>query len=406
MESLFKNLQENLATTIKDTIEKESKEMRKKISLILEEKIPKIEQEVSNVKLTTNINSDEIARIDKANEEIKADNEAAKEKVDDLVLKVEHQSKIIMNQNKRIAEIENIIDTMSEQRNDSTDVTIARKDDKIPNERQVLPAVQPVVRQPENDQNTRQLRMDLARARRCVGISPITKEDLLLFCSDTPVKDVKDDELFHGDSHGNTRKKAAEDYLENWLCFNHNDITIENTKMAKDPTTKIMWIQTTEANVNKIYRKAASVKNNKVRLHTFFPSQVWERKVKLNTLCMEEKGRDRNFKFIIKPGVSDLELLTKKKGEMTWLKTNLNALGELPPIKTKATFSETNTTPKMRITEAAKMKRKASVSPHNPKKKHQGYASPDHAFEDKEMPEDATASLEEEVKAAEAGDSF
>ena len=64
----------------------------------------------------------------------------------------------------------------------------------------------------------------------------------------------------------------------------------------------------------------------------FYPHQVWERKNTLQNLCFLEKQKNHNFKFMIKPGILNLELYTKQKGEQIWVKTNLKAYGNIPEI--------------------------------------------------------------------------
>ena len=83
MELLFQSLQENLKATIKESIGRESKEMQDKITTILEDKIPKIQHDVAGIKHVTNENKEEIERLDKENEALKADNEAANEGASD-----------------------------------------------------------------------------------------------------------------------------------------------------------------------------------------------------------------------------------------------------------------------------------------------------------------------------------
>ena len=71
--------------------------------------------------------------------------------------------------------------------------------------------------------------------------------------------------------------------------------------MAKDHTTGILWITLSEQDVNHIFRKAARVKNSKMKLHSFFPHQVWDQKVTLQNLCLLEKKKSPDFKFLKKP---------------------------------------------------------------------------------------------------------
>ena len=147
-------------------------------------------------------------------------------------------------------------------------------------------------------------------------------EDLQFF-NHLSVIDTKNEDLFYSDEHEPTRQDTAKDYLENWLLMKKNEVNIVSTKMAKDHTTGILWITLSEQDVNHIFRKAARVRNSKVKLHSFFPHQVWDRKVTLQNLCLLEKKKNPDFKFLIKPGVTDLELLTKQNGDPIWIKTHL-----------------------------------------------------------------------------------
>ena len=110
--------------------------------------------------------------------------------------------------------------------------------------------------------------------------------------------------------------KADQDYLVNWLCIKEGTIPIKECKMARDPTTKILWIEVGEGNVNKIFQKAAYYKNPKVRLHRFFPHCVWERKNSLQSnLNSYLQANPKSFKYMIKPSMYNVALHIKSKGE-------------------------------------------------------------------------------------------
>ena len=177
--------------------------------------------------------------------------------------------------------------------------------------------------------------------------------------------------------------------------------------MAKDPTTNILWLTMEESDVLKIFKRSGRVRNPKVKLHTFFPHQVWERKSTLQNLCLLEKQKNKDMKFMIKPGISDIELFIKEKEDPNWIKTNLKAFGNIPPIKYQFSPRE-QLVPKLRKSEtaaqvpSASSKRKAVTPIKNQVKKHQGYQSPEHAYED--VPEEVNEeekTLESEIKEAE-----
>ena len=102
---------------------------------------------------------------------------------------------------------------------------------------------------------------------------------------------------------------------------------------------------------------------------------------------------------MIKPGVTDIELFVKQKGDPNWIKTNLKAFGNIPPIKYQYNPKE-QLVPKLCQSEwaSASSKRKEITPIKNVSKKHQSYQSPEHAYEDvPESIEDTEKTLESEL---------
>ena len=91
----------------------------------------------------------------------------------------------------------------------------------------------------------------------------------------------------------------------------------------------------------------------------------------LQNLCLLEKKKNPDFKFLIKPGVTDLELLTKQNSDPIWIKTHVKAFGNIPDIKHKFTPKEV-LVPKLRQSESARIKRKAITPPRWPTKSTRG----------------------------------
>ena len=81
--------------------------------------------------------------------------------------------------------------------------------------------------------------------------------------------------------------------------------------MAKNPNSTILWLEVGVNNVNNIFRKAASVKNLKVKLHSFFPHWVWDCKVSLQHNLFQEQKTNNKLRYIIKPGIHNITLLTR-----------------------------------------------------------------------------------------------
>ena len=412
---------------------------------LLQERLPKLSKQLSNNSLKLANNEEEISILKDENTNIRFKVEGLLGEVKELTQRVNNQDKLIKNNSMQLSDVSESIDNFnkSDHSDKYSDVTLAaahtynaHKATPQPtptrsaqNPSQVAPAhlvlpppnpptprsanysqvasaylgpptkslhVQPPSQAtPVSDNNMEQLKIDMKKAKRTIGISPIKKDDLQ-FWMDTDLKQTKDDELYYDDNYNEVRKKAAIDYLSNWLLIKEQDIHILNTRMAKDHTTGILWLTMEEREVVKIFQKAGRVRNSKVKLHTFYPHQVWERKNTLQNLCFLEKQKNHNFKFMIKPGISDLELYTKQKGEHLWVKTNLKAYGNIPEIQFKSSQKEPMV-PKLRQSESAKMKRKAGTPNKVPAKKTKEYTSPNHAFdnEDLDQTEDVTTNVED-----------
>ena len=85
---------------------------------------------------------------------------------------------------------------------------------------------------PLNNQDLEQLKIDLKKARRTIGLLPIKKEDLL-FWINTDIKEVIEEELFYSDKYEETRQKAAMDYLNSWLLVRESEVNIKQSKRPK-----------------------------------------------------------------------------------------------------------------------------------------------------------------------------
>ena len=442
-----KNLEVTLANALNSSIREH---LSNTLDDLLQEKLPRISKELSNNTLLIANNDEEISFLKEENLGLRLKVEGLLGEVQELKHRVNNQDKLIKNNSLQLSDVSESIDNINKSdlsdKSKYSDVTLAlthtnnvQKVSTQPNPTpsEVTPAhiVLPEAHQPLHpnppltrsanysqvasahlgppkalhvqppqqdtivpDHNKDQLKINLKKARRTIGISPIKREDLNFWC-DTNVKDTKDEDIYYGDTHEETRRKAAVDYLSNWLLFKEDEIKIQSSKMAKDPTTNILWLTMEESDVIKIFKRSGRVKNPKVKLHTFFPHQVWERKTTLQNLCLLEKQSNKEMKFMIKPGVTDIELFVKQKGDPNWIKTNLKAFGNIPPIKYQFNPKE-QLVPKLRQSESASAssKRKAITPIKTVSKKHLCYKSPDHAFEDvPESIEDTEKTLESEL---------
>ena len=73
-----------------------------------------------------------------------------------------------------------------------------------------------------------------------------------------------------------------------------------------------------------------------MRLVTYIPPELWERKVALDQLLKLERVNQPNLRTQVRLGVEDLQLYTKFNGEPLWQATPATAYGELPAIGTRS----------------------------------------------------------------------
>ena len=167
--------------------------------------------------------------------------------------------------------------------------------------------------------------------------------------------------------------------------------------MAKNPESGILWLEVGVNNVNNIFRKATSVKNLKVKLHSFFPHCVWDHKVSLQHNLFQEQKTNNKLRYIIKPGIHDITLLTRQ-GSEPWQKTHIEQYGAVSPFKL---FSNPPFQPTLRRTERPKRK---EVTPIKVPSKRMGYQSPSDVFDNLQVEEievsvpETVTSVEESVQ--------
>ena len=78
------------------------------------------------------------------------------------------------------------------------------------------------------------------------------------------------------------RSEAANDFLYSKLSLRIGEVKILKTIMSINSYSAILWLTLSKQNdVNKIYKRAAQIKNKNIRLMTYFPSIVWPRKISL-----------------------------------------------------------------------------------------------------------------------------
>ena len=93
--------------------------------------------------------------------------------------------------------------------------------------------------------------------------------------------------------------------------------------MSANPESKIMWIQTSEMNVRRIFHRMKTLRNPIVQLVNYIPPELWNHMKVLEIQMKAAKNTNKNLRYIIKLGRTNLLLLTKVIGSSYWEEEDL-----------------------------------------------------------------------------------
>ena len=166
-------------------------------------------------------------------------------------------------------------------------------------------------------------------ARRRVGLFPININHIKRYI-DT-VGD-SDDVIYKHERFDMARRCAANEFLVKELGFKDKEVRIKDCKMANNPESSILWIETDIDQVKNIFMKAAITANRKISVMQYYPRILWERKKSLEKRMSVERVKDRKLRYQIRLGVDDIELLTKAENDKFYVKVDVETYGGLSDI--------------------------------------------------------------------------
>ena len=166
-------------------------------------------------------------------------------------------------------------------------------------------------------------------ARRRVGLFPININHIKRYI-DT-VGD-SDDVIYKHERFDMARRCAANEFLVKELGFKDKEVRIKDCKMANNPESSILWIETDIDQVKNIFMKAAITANRKISVMQYYPRILWERKKSLEKRMSVERVKDRKLRYQIRLGVDDIELLTKAENDKFYVKVDVETYGGLVDI--------------------------------------------------------------------------
>ena len=309
-----------------------------------EQKIIDVEEEVNEMKKKTDANEEDIDVIKeqmKENEErmnkIESNRHIADLKIADIANVIDEGNfKIKENDEVKMGKIEERIEAIEKAMNQKGEKEKSYRQAAM-NEGEMKEKVTTVVNETTRDKdNEKEVDDEIDDARKKIGISPITEDHIARYArKQYDLYNVSNHDLFTDPKYNEARKKAAALLFTNDLHFEENEIEILETKMASDPYSKIMWVTTREANVKKIYQRAAHVRNPDVKLLTYFPQRLYRKKMLLEGILKNARSKEPKLRTQIRLGRTDIELWTKFRSEPFWALTPLTEYG---PIESVCTF--------------------------------------------------------------------
>ena len=109
--------------------------------------------------------------------------------------------------------------------------------------------------------------------------------------------------------------------------------------MPQQKNNLILWVVSTEQFVQKVFRKAAIVRDNDARIIPHIPLGAKKRKDAIERQLKAQRERDKDLKYCVRPGKEDLLVLLKYKTTNTsipnpYSEIKIDQFGKLPQFET------------------------------------------------------------------------
>ena len=191
----------------------------------------------------------------------------------------------------------------------------------------------------------------MCEAKRKIGLAPISESMIRAWIED---KDARDndtpDKVSKGSSNHVARVNTAIDFLEDKLFIPLSDIYIKDVKMCRNPDKGILWIESDEKFIRRIFYKASIIQSDYIRVIQYTPHKTFCRKVAIDDKLKETRGQEPNLKNQVHPGTDDREKRLKTTTRHQYDSWDIVSVEDIDPEgkipKMKITHSEDN--PKVR----------------------------------------------------------
>ena len=121
-----------------------------------------------------------------------------------------------------------------------------------------------------------------------------------------------------GSANHVARVNSAVSFIEDKLRITMTDITIKDVKMCRNPGKQILWIESEERFVKRLFYKASILQDETIRIVQYTPHETFDRKVKIDEILKEMRAKEPNLKTQVRPGLDDWEIRMKKSSRFEY----------------------------------------------------------------------------------------
>merc|ERR1711954_283216 len=148
-------------------------------------------------------------------------------------------------------------------------------------------------------------------------------------------KRESDQSVLFADKYDPDRRKSIKFKVERHLYENSQQINIEEYYV----TTRgglIAWCKLDPRMIVELHKRAAKAKLKDFKTATFIPKIARDRKYAIDKLLLDYKKENKDFRYIVRNGSTDLRVLIKRFSEGSYLpfrELSFNVLGSISPVK-------------------------------------------------------------------------
>ena len=178
-------------------------------------------------------------------------------------------------------------------------------------------------------------------------------------------KGETDTAIINAPKYDRHRQKAIKHKIERNLWINTDQIEISDYYITTNKSI-IAWLKLDPRWVNELHRRAAQSNLKDFRTCTFVPKLARDRKLAVDSLLMEYKRVNTDFRYIVRNSTTDIKVLIKRISEgytLPYREVSLKVLGALSPLKTTFKDEEEQSSPTKEVDEEGFSKTPSKVRP-------------------------------------------